>query len=185
MGTMNTRKVHQYKRLYMDIAERVAEMSHAQRLKVGAVIVRDGRIISMGWNGMPAGWDNECEQDLWHAASEDVERVTRAEVLHAESNAISKLARSIESGLDAEMYCTHNPCMECAKLIYQSGIKKVYYKTEYRDHGGIGFLNKSIEIEHMIDHREIPNDEAPSIFNGGLSHNEHYGTPTVAASGGD
>ena len=182
---MNTRKVHQYKRLYMDIAERVAEMSHAQRLKVGAVIVRDGRIISMGWNGMPAGWDNECEQDLWHAASEDVERVTRAEVLHAESNAISKLARSIESGLDAEMYCTHNPCMECAKLIYQSGIKKVYYKTEYRDHGGIGFLNKSIEIEHMIDHREIPNDEAPSIFNGGLSHNEHYGTPTVAASGGD
>ena len=139
----------------------------------------------MGWNGMPAGWDNECEQDLWHAASEDVERVTRAEVLHAESNAISKLARSIESGLDAEMYCTHNPCMECAKLIYQSGIKKVYYKTEYRDHGGIGFLNKSIEIEHMIDHREIPNDEAPSIFNGGLSHNEHYGTPTVAASGGD
>jgi len=182
---MNTRKVHQYKRLYMDIAERVAEMSHAQRLKVGAVVVRDGRIISMGWNGMPAGWDNECEQDLWHAASEDVERVTRAEVLHAESNAISKLARSIESGLDAEMYCTHNPCMECAKLIYQSGIKKVYYKTEYRDHGGIGFLNKSIEIEHMIDHREIPNDEAPSIFNGGLSHNEHYGTPTVAASGGD
>ena len=182
---MNTRKVHQYKRLYMDIAERVAEMSHAQRLKVGAVVVRDGRIISMGWNGMPAGWDNECEQDLWHAASEDVERVTRAEVLHAESNAISKLARSIESGLDAEMYCTHNPCMECAKLIYQSGIKKVYYKTEYRDHGGIGFLNKSIEIEHMIDHRKSPNDEAPSIFNGGLSHNEHYGTPTVAASGGD
>ena len=140
MGTMNTRKVHRYKCLYMDIAERVAQMSHAQRLKVGAVIVRDGRIISMGWNGMPAGWDNECEQDLWHAASEDVERVTRAEVLHAESNAISKLARSIESGLDAEMYCTHNPCMECAKLIYQSGIKKVYYKTEYRDHGGIGFF---------------------------------------------
>ena len=179
---MNTRKVYRYKCLYMDIAERVAEMSHAQRLKVGAVIVRDGRIISMGWNGMPAGWDNECEEARWHVDSEEETRVTRAEVLHAESNAISKLARSTENGLDAEMFCTHNPCMECAKLIYQSGIKKVYYKTEYRDRGGVGFLDKSIEIEHMIDHRTDPKmdpEDPPSIFNGGLSDSEHYGNPGV------
>ena len=175
---MNTRKVYRYKCLYMDIAERVAEMSHAQRLKVGAVIVRDGRIISMGWNGMPAGWDNECEEARWHVDSEEETRVTRAEVLHAESNAISKLARSTENGLDAEMFCTHNPCMECAKLIYQSGIVGVIYRNPYKSENGLKFLTSSgVAVEHMVDHRTDPKmdpEDPPSIFNGGLAYNEHY-----------
>ena len=173
---MDSRKAWRYNRLYMDIAERVAEMSHAQRLKVGAVIIKDGRIISMGWNGMPAGWDNECEfiRGSQYGMDEE-EQETRAEVLHAESNAISKLARSIESGLDAEMYCTHAPCLDCAKLIYQSGIKKIYYKHEYRDKRGVYFLDKSIiTIQQLIDHRKVSDDNPPSTFNGGLSDNEQY-----------
>ena len=96
--------------------------------------------------------------------------------MHAESNAISKLAKSNESGLGAVLYCTHNPCMDCAKLILQSGIKKVYYQDEYRDSGGIKFLNADIkmETERMIDHRVNPSDDPPSTFNGGLSWNEQY-----------
>lgn len=173
---MIDRKTYKYNRLYMDIAERVAKMSYAKRLQVGAVIVKEGRIISMGWNGMPPGWDNKCEETRWHADSEEETQVTKPQVMHAESNAISKLAKSNESGLGAVLYCTHNPCMDCAKLILQSGIKKVYYQDEYRDSGGIKFLNADIkmETEHMIDHRAIPNDDPPSTFNGGLSWNEQY-----------
>lgn len=122
----------------MNIAETVAEQSSAKRLQVGAIVVKDDRIISIGYNGMPAGWDNTCEIEDRAGAL-----ITRAEVLHAESNAISKLARSSESGLDATLFITHSPCIECAKLIYQSGIAEVYYKNEYRNNMGIEFLEKS------------------------------------------
>ena len=120
---------------YMDVAERFAQLSHAQRDKVGAIIVKDDRIISIGYNGMPSGWDNVCE----------TEGRTNPEVLHAETNAIAKLAQSGESGKDATLFCTHLPCMDCAKLIYQSGITQVYYREEYKAAKGSGkeFLTES------------------------------------------
>ncbi len=90
-------------------------------------------IISIGYNGMPSGWDNCCEDD----------NKTKAEVLHAETNAVAKLAKSSESGLDATMFVTHEPCIDCAKLVYQSGIATVYYKNNYRSTQGLDFLIKS------------------------------------------
>ena len=115
---------------YMDVAERFAQLSSAKRLQVGAIVVKDDRIISIGYNGMPSGWDNVCEH----------EDKTKPEVLHAESNAIAKLAKSSESGNGATMFVTHSPCIDCAKLIYQSGIAAVYYKHDYRSIQGIEFL---------------------------------------------
>ena len=122
-----------------------AELSHAQRLHVGAIIVKDNRVISIGYNGMPSGWDNDCEY-----TQEDGTLKSKAEVLHAETNAIAKLARSTESGLDADLFVTHSPCLDCAKLIYQSGIKRVFYANAYRDNSGIAFLKSSgIEVEQV------------------------------------
>jgi len=131
---------------FMDIAQRTAELSSARRLQVGAIVVKDDRIISIGYNGMPAGWDNNCEHE-----SIDVDKglilITKKEVLHAETNAIAKLAKSSESGLGADLFVTHAPCMDCAKLIYQSGIKRVHYGLAYRDDSGIEFLQRSnIEV---------------------------------------
>jgi dCMP deaminase len=126
----------------MDIARRTAELSSARRLQVGAIVVKDDRIISIGYNGMPAGWDNNCEHELVDA-DEGHALVTKKEVLHAETNAIAKLAKSSESGLGADLFVTHAPCMDCAKLIYQSGIKRVYFGAAYRDNAGVEFLKKS------------------------------------------
>jgi dCMP deaminase len=162
------------KQAYMATAETFAELSHARRLHVGAIVVKDDRIISIGYNGMPAGWDNNCENVEWCSAGgwldpEEIEErwpfegeytdadgnvmqgryrlKTKPEVLHAETNAIAKLARSNESGLGADIFITHAPCLDCAKLIYQSGIKRVWYGTQYRDSTGTEFLRKSgIEV---------------------------------------
>jgi dCMP deaminase len=127
-----------YQTAHMRAAHLYAELSTARRLKVGALIVKDDRIISIGYNGMPSGWDNNCEHE-----QEDGNIVTKPEVLHAETNAIAKLARSTESGLDADLFVTHSPCLDCAKLIYQSGIRRVYYANAYRDDRGISFLKAS------------------------------------------
>lgn len=133
------------KTAYMATAKIFAELSHARRLHVGAIVVKDDRIISIGYNGMPAGWDNNCETTL-----EDGTLKTKPEVLHAESNCIAKLARSNESGDGASMFITHAPCLDCAKLIYQSGIKRVYFGTAYRDDFGIKFLkNCEIAVEQL------------------------------------
>ena len=134
---------------FMIVAEETAKLSHAVRLKVGAVIVKDDRIISIGYNGMPAGWDNVCEEEVTahYVSYTDSQLVTKPEVLHAESNAIAKLARSTESGDGATMFCTHAPCLQCAKLIYQSGIRELYFKTHYRDETGLTFLkNSTIQV---------------------------------------
>jgi dCMP deaminase len=138
-----------FKRAYMKTAETFAELSHARRLHVGAIVVKDDRIISIGYNGMPAGWDNNCEDVVQH--SDDTTSLkTKPEVLHAETNAIAKLARSNESGLGADIFITHAPCLDCAKLIYQSGIHSVYYKKDYRDSAGINFLLKSgVNVEQL------------------------------------
>jgi len=162
--------------LYMAWAERTAQLSHAVRLQVGAVIVKDDSVISYGYNGMPAGWDNDCENKLYMDSTEggwlspeeieeyypyieyndDADEVyryklkTKPEVLHAESNAIAKLARSTNSGLGATMFVTHAPCLDCAKLIYQSGISHVLYRDAYRDTSGVEFLNKSgVEVKQI------------------------------------
>ena len=136
-----------YVRAFMTCAETFADLSHAERLKVGCVIVKDNRIISIGYNGMPAGWENKCET-LEFFNEQGLQQVqpflkTKPEVLHAESNAIAKLARSSESGEGAVLFTTHAPCIDCAKLIYQSGISEVYYKNPYRDDKGVKFLLKS------------------------------------------
>ena len=140
------------KQAYMQTAEIFAELSHARRLHVGAIVVKDDRIISIGYNGMPSGWDNNCEYEVTEFQTEygvgsklvnTGELKTRPEVLHAETNAIAKLAKSNESGLGATMFITHAPCLDCAKLIYQSGISSVLYRDTYRDTSGITFLEKS------------------------------------------
>ena len=133
----------------MTIAETVATMSHAKRLQVGAIVVKDDRVISMGYNGMPSGWENTCE-DVVETAS-GTELKTKPEVLHAESNAIAKLAKSNDSGNGADIFITHAPCIECAKLIYQSGISRVWYGASYRSDAGINFLKTSGIIVEQIE----------------------------------
>jgi dCMP deaminase len=128
---------------YMDVAERFAQLSSATRLQVGAIVVKDDRIISIGYNGMPSGWDNCCEFEINAKELGYKELKTKPEVLHAEANALTKLAGSHESGKDATLFCTHAPCIDCAKLIYQSGIDTVYYKNDYRSTQGLDFLTKS------------------------------------------
>jgi dCMP deaminase len=136
------------KQAYMDVAKRFAQLSTAERLNVGAIVVKDDRIISIGYNGTPAGWDNVCEIEV---VEDNVSRlVTKAEVLHAESNALSKLARCTESGDGASIFVTHSPCIDCAKMIYQSGIKAVYYAEEYRSINGLEFLEKcGVHVEQV------------------------------------
>lgn len=122
---------------HMDAAEVYAQLSSAVRLKVGCVVVKDDKIVSIGYNGMPAGWTNVCEEETESGL------VTKREVLHAEANAITKIAKSTESADDAILFCTASPCIDCAKLIYQSGIKAIYYRDHYKSRDGINFLLKS------------------------------------------
>ena len=129
---------------FLDVAERFAKLSSAKRAQVGAIIVKDNRIISIGYNGMPSGWDNVCEEVVPPNEWVEFEQLkTKPEVLHAETNAIAKLAKSSESGCGATMFVTHAPCIDCAKIVYQSGIDTVYYKNDYRSTQGLEFLTKS------------------------------------------
>ena len=141
------------KEAYMKTAETFAELSHARRLHVGAIVVKDDRIISIGYNGMPAGWDNDCELEIYEDNGDD-EPVTilksKPEVLHAETNAIAKLAKSTESGDGAVLFVTHSPCLDCAKLIFQSGIRSVFYRDSYRNTDGVTFLERSgVEVKQV------------------------------------
>ena len=120
-------------KMYMNIALEISVMSYANRLKVGAILVKNNSIISYGYNGMPSGFDNICE----------IDNVTKPEVLHAESNCVMKVCKSTQSSEDAVLYVTHSPCFECAKLIIQAGIKNVYYRNVYRDINGIKLLEKA------------------------------------------
>ncbi len=134
----------------MDVAERFAKLSSAKRLQVGAIIVKDDRIISIGYNGMPAGWTNECEEVVEYLEDGGIITKTKDEVIHAEANAIAKLAKSSESGDDSTMFLTHAPCIHCAKQVYTAGIKNVYYRNSYRDTIGIDFLNKcGVQVEQI------------------------------------
>lgn len=154
---------------YMAIADVTAKLSYAKRLQIGAVLVRDNQIIATGYNGMPAGWENDCEvkewftEPGWWATEKVVEQwpfegtyfdasgkeikgryklVTKPDVIHAEFNAIAKVAKSTENSDGSTLFCTHSPCIDCAKLIYQSGITTVYYREIYRNSYGIEFLKQ-------------------------------------------
>ena len=156
---------------YMKVAALTSTLSYAKRLQVGAVIVNGNKILATGYNGMPSGWDNNCESfeymsvdaggwldpeeiyERWPFVEDDIDPdlgyarryrlKTKDEVLHAETNAIAKVSASTESSEGAVMFCTHAPCINCAKLIYQSGINSLYYRNTYRDVAGIEFLEKS------------------------------------------
>jgi dCMP deaminase len=125
----------------MDVAERFAKLSSAKRLQVGAIVVKDDRIISIGYNGMPTGWTNDCEDVIQHS-DDTITTKTKPEVIHAEANAIAKLAKSNESGDGSYMFLTHAPCLDCAKQIYTAGIKMVFYRDTYKNMQGVDFLEK-------------------------------------------
>ena len=155
----------------MKVAELTSTLSYAKRLQVGAVIVNGNKILATGYNGMPSGWDNNCESfeymsidaggwldpeeiyERWPFVEDDIDPdlgyarryrlKTKDEVLHAETNAIAKVSASTESSEGATMFCTHAPCINCAKLIYQSGINSLFYRDTYRDVAGIEFLESS------------------------------------------
>lgn len=150
----------------MKAASVYAELSTARRLQVGCVLVKDNTLIGIGYNGMPSGWDNNCE-DVEYILKEECQQSdkfmlsngfretahgwtklhSKPEVLHAETNCLAKVSRSTNSSDGASMFITHAPCLECAKMIYQAGIKEVYYKHNYRSESGINFLKKcNIEI---------------------------------------
>lgn len=138
---MKEKKKAKYDKAYLRIAKEWGQLSYCKRKQVGAIIVKDRMIISDGYNGTPSGFENCCE---------DEEGLTKWYVLHAEANAISKVARSTQSCESATLYITLSPCKECSKLIHQSGIKRVVYFEGYKDDSGLDFLRKAgVEVDHI------------------------------------
>lgn len=134
-------KQERYDRAYMRMAQEWARLSHCTRKKVGALIVKEGMIISDGYNGTPTGFPNDCE---------DEQGITLWYVLHAEANAIMKVARSTNNARAATLYLTHSPCKECSKLILQAGIKRLVYLDAYKDTAGLDLLEKGGVLIHRI-----------------------------------
>jgi dCMP deaminase len=140
---MELKKLNKYDKAYLRIAKEWSQLSYCKRKQVGAIIVRDRMIISDGYNGTPSGFENCCE---------DEEGLTNWYVLHAEANAILKVARSTQTCEGATLYITLSPCKECSKLIHQSGIKRVVYQHGYRDTTGVDFLEKAgVFVEQIED----------------------------------
>ncbi|NNC45614.1 MAG: dCMP deaminase family protein [Winogradskyella sp.] len=143
---MTQKKQLRYDKAYLRIAQEWGKLSHCKRRQVGALIVKDRMIISDGYNGTPTGFENYCEDD---------EGYTKWYVLHAEANAILKVASSTQSCKGATLYITLSPCKECSKLIHQAGIVRVVYSIAYKDDSGLQFLKKAgIKLEHI----EVVND---------------------------
>ena len=134
---------HRFDQTYISMAESWSQLSHANRKKVGALIVKDNSIISDGYNGTPAGFENECEEAINNEDGSFKEYKTKWYVLHAEANAILKVAKSSQSTDGATLYVTYSPCKDCSKLIVQSGIKRVIYGEEYRDIAGLAILREA------------------------------------------
>jgi dCMP deaminase len=133
----------------MKVAELYADLSSARRLHVGCVIVKNDTIIGIGYNGMPSGWDNKCEDDVY-IDDFHVELITKPEVIHAEANALAKVTKSTNSTEGALLFVTHAPCLDCAKQIYQAGIKCVYYRNDYKSEVGLEFLEKcGVHVERV------------------------------------
>lgn len=139
---MTKEKQHKYDMAYLKMAAEWAKLSYCKRKQVGALIVKDKMIISDGYNGTPTGFENICEDD---------NLATKWYVLHAEANAILKVASSTQSCKGATLYITMSPCRECSKLIHQAGIKRLVYTNAYKDDSGLKFLDKAgVELVHMI-----------------------------------
>lgn len=136
------KKQERYDRAYMRMAQEWSKLSHCQRKQVGALIVKDGMIISDGYNGTPTGFPNDCEDGngltLWY-------------VLHAEANAIMKVARSTNNARNSTLYLTHSPCKECSKLILQAGIKRLVYLDRYKDPSGLDLLEQGGVLVHQLE----------------------------------
>jgi dCMP deaminase len=140
---MEIQKQNKYDKAYLRLAKEWSKLSYCKRKQVGAIIVRDRMIISDGYNGTPSGFENCCE---------DQDNLTHWYVLHAEANAILKVARSTQTCEGATLYITMSPCKECSKLIHQSGIKRVVYLDGYKDDSGLEFLQKAgVKTEHIQD----------------------------------
>ena len=140
---MNQKKQHKFDKAYLRIAKEWSKLSHCNRKQVGALIVKDRMIISDGYNGTPSGFENFCEDD---------EGYTKWYVLHAEANAILKVAGSTQSCKDATLYITMSPCKECSKLIHQSGISRLVYHIDYKDNSGLEFLEKAgVELQQISE----------------------------------
>lgn len=160
-----------YRKMFMQMSRTISEQSYAVRLKVGCVVVKDDKIVAMSYNGTPKGCDNCCEEHKYFDNTsrdwvhpKEVEThypyidsdgnryrlVTKDEVIHAEQNAIIQMALSTESIKDSVMFITHAPCLQCAKMIAQAGIKEIYFEQEYRDMSGTAFLLKhNVKVIHM------------------------------------
>ena len=155
--------------IYMQIAYQISKLSYAERRKVGCIVVKDEQIVSFGYNGTPHGFDNQCEETQTRNIDnhdhkeiliekgyecEDTccsKQVTKQEVLHAESNALMKISKSTLTSKGSILYTTTSPCFECAKLIIQAGVEKVFYCEGYRDLSGISLLKKAgIIVEQVI-----------------------------------
>jgi dCMP deaminase len=143
-------KIQKADKLYGELADFIGQQSTSRRFKCGAVLVEDGleNIIAFGYNGTPRGWDNNCEH--YNDSSEELE--TKREVLHAETNAIAKVARTTSSSEGSTLYVSLSPCYDCAKLVYQAGVVRVVYNKEYRDRSGIDFL---LEAGVECEEREL------------------------------
>ena len=140
---MKKTKQEKYDKAYLRMAQEWGKLSYCERKQVGAIIVKDRMIISDGYNGTPTGFENFCE---------DEDGYTKWYVLHAEANAISKVAASTQSCEGATLYITLSPCRECSKLIHQSGIKRVVYNVAYKDDSGLKFLEKaSVALTYISD----------------------------------
>jgi dCMP deaminase len=140
---MKEKKLNKYDKAYLRLAKEWSKLSYCKRKQVGAIIVHERMIISDGYNGTPSGFENCCE---------DENNLTHWYVLHAEANAILKVANSTQSCKDATLYITLSPCKECSKLIHQSGIKRVVYHEGYKDDSGLQFLLKAgVEVKHIED----------------------------------
>ena len=138
---MTEKKQLKYDKAYLRMAYEWGKLSHCKRKQVGALIVKDRMIISDGFNGTPTGFDNCCEDENGN---------TKWEVLHAEANAILKVASSTQSAKNATLYITLSPCTQCSKLIHQAGIKRVVYANAYKDPSGLDFLKKAgVELKHL------------------------------------
>ncbi len=143
MNAIEQQKLERYDKAYLRIAQEWGQLSYCNRKKVGAIIVKNRMIISDGYNGTPSGFENCCE---------DENGLTKWYVLHAEANAILKVAKSTQSCENATLYITMSPCKECSKLIHQSGITRVVYINGYKDTSGIDFLKKAgVEVKQMTE----------------------------------
>lgn len=147
--------ITRYDVVYMKMASEWGQLSNARRKKVGALLVKNNTIIADGYNGTPSGFENECENPLFDADGKFLDYETKWYVLHAESNALAKVAKSTQSSEGSTLYVTMSPCRECSKLILQAGIKRVVYSESYRDSAGLDLLKKAgVDVVQIIPESE-------------------------------